>query len=494
MFPSAFLPPETSLEDQNMTIKPREGKKRTRERRRQPGKVEALKPIKPNAAGIDIGSSSHFVAVPADRDDEPVREFSAFTSGLHALADWLQACGVTTVAMESTGVYWVSLYDLLQERGIEVFLVNARHVRGVPGRKSDVRDCQWLQQLHSYGLLKRSFRPDADFVKLRTYLRHRGDLIDARSSLIQQLQKVLTLCNVQLHLVVTDISGDTGMRIIRDILAGNHSPESLAQHRDPRCKASVEQIVEALRGEYREENLFLIRQTMCLYDAYSERLAECDRAIEKLLPNVVDEHRVETQRPPLSKPETSQRKRRTKGAQFEIREPLYQLVGVDLTAIPGLGELTALQLIGEIGVDMARWPDADHFASWTTLAPSCRITGGKARSSRRPAAAHRVAEILRLVAMNAGRTQTALGGFYRRLAVRAGKAKAVVATAAKIARLVYLMIRNAMPYEDSGCAAYEERYRDRVVRSLERRAKALGLQLLPVPQSEEKPALAAGVC
>ena len=477
-----------------MVIKQREGKRRSQKRRRLAGKVEPLNTIEPNAAGIDIGASSHFVAVPADRDGEPVREFSAFTSGLHALADWLQACGVTTVAMESTGVYWIALYDILQDRGIEVFLVNAQHVRGVPGRKSDVLDCQWLQQLHSYGLLRRSFRPDADFVKLRTYLRHRGDLIDARSSLIQQIQKALTLCNVQLHLVVTDIAGETGMKIIRDILAGNHSPESLAQHRDPRCKASAEQIAEALRGEYREENLFLIRQTMCLYDAYGERLAECDRVLAKLLPNVVDDHRAETQRPLLPASPKKQSKRRPKEAQFEIREPLYQLVGVDLTAIPGLGELTALQLIGEIGVDMARWPDADHFASWTTLAPSCRITGGKSRSSRRPATAHRVAEILRMAAMNAGRTQTALGGFYRRLSVRAGKAKAVVATAAKIARLVYLMIRNAMPYKDSGCAAYEERYRERVIRNLERRAKALGLRLLPDPQSEEKPALAAGVC
>jgi len=476
-----------------MTIKPREEKRRKKKCRR-PGKVEALKPIELNAAGIDIGASSHFVAVPANRDDEPVREFSAFTSGLHELADWLQACKVTTVAMESTGVYWVSLYDLLQERGIEVFLVNARHVRGVPGRKSDVLDCQWLQQLHSYGLLRRSFRPDAEFVKLRTYLRHRGSLIDTRSSLIQQIQKELVLCNVQLHLVVTDIAGETGMRIIRDILAGNHSPESLAQHRDPRCKASIEEITQALRGEYHEEHLFVIRQTLCLYDAYGEQLAECDRVLEKLLPDIAAGHLAESQHPPLSKSGTLRRKRRPKEAQFEIREHLNQIVGIDLTAIPGLGELTALQLIGEVGVDMARWPDADHFASWTTLAPSCRITGGKARSSRRPATAHRVAKIFRMAAMNAGRTQTALGGFYRRLSARVGKAKAVVATAAKIARLVYIMIRNAMPYTDSGCAAYEERYRDRVIRNLERRAKALGLRLLPQPQSEETPAVAVGVC
>jgi transposase len=344
-----------------MATRKREAKMRGRGRRRLNTKVEPLKTIEPNAAGIDVGASSHFVAVPSGRDPEPVREFSAFTSGLHDLANWLQLCGVTTVAMESTGVYWISLYDLLQERGIEVFLVNAQHVRGVPGRKSDVLDCQWLQQLHSYGLLKRSFRPDADFVKLRTYLRHRGTLIDARSSLVLQIQKTLTLCNVQLHLVVTDIAGETGMKIIRDILAGNHSPESLARHRHYHCKASAEQIAEALRGEYREEHLFLLRQLVSLYDAYGEQVAQCDQLLAKFLPEVTNAHGGELQRPTLTDPGKTPAKRPQKGAQFEIRQPLYQLVGVDLTAIPGLGELSALQLIGEIGIDMARWPDADHF-------------------------------------------------------------------------------------------------------------------------------------
>jgi transposase len=477
-----------------MTIRQREEKSRSHRRRRLGTKVEPLTTIEPNAAGIDVGASSHFVAVPAGRDPEPVREFSAFTSGLHDLADWLQTCGVTTVAMESTGVYWISLYDLLQERGIEVFLVNAQHVRGVPGRKSDVLDCQWLQQLHSYGLLKRSFRPDADFVKLRTYLRHRGSLIDARSSLILQIQKTLTLCNVQLHLVVTDISGETGMKIIRDILAGNHSPESLARHRHYHCKASTEQIAEALRGEYREEHLFLLRQLVTLYDAYGERLVECDQLLAKLLYEVTDAHCAELRPPTVASSGKSQSKRRPKGAQFEIRQPLQQLVGVDLTAIPGLGELSALQLIGEIGIDMARWPDADHFTSWTTLAPSCRITGGKAKNSHRPQSAHRVADILRMVAMNAGRTLSALGGFYRRLAARIGKAKAVVATAAKIARIVYLMIRNGTPYEESGCAAYEQRYRDRVVRNLQQRAKAFGFSLVPGNSSTETSATGGAVC
>lgn len=462
--------------------------------RRRTGNTNAvLKQLEPNAAGIDIGATSHFVAVPPDRDEQPVREFSAFTAGLHELADWLQASRVTTVAMESTGVYWVPLYDLLEERGIEVFLVNAQHVRGVPGRKSDVLDCQWLQQLHSYGLLRRSFRPDADFLVLRTYLRHRGDLIDARSSLVQQMQKALTLCNVQLHHAVTDITGETGMRIIRDIVAGNHDPKSLAKHRNYRCNSSQDQIAEALRGEYRQDHLFLLRHALELYDAYGQKLAECDQVLETLLEQLVQTHCAEVQRPPLPQPSKKQAKRRPKEAQFNIREPLYQLVGVDLTAIPGLNELSALQLIGEIGIDMARWPDPHHFVSWTTLAPSCRITGGKAKHTRRPASAHRVAEILRMAAMNAGRTASALGGFYRRLALRAGKGKAIVALAAKLARTVHAMIRTGAAYQDAGATAYEERYRDRVIRNLERRAKALGLHLVPATQPEQNQLLAGAV-
>lgn len=460
-----------------MTAKPTKAKRRNR-RRSTSARGRDLKAIELNAAGIDIGAASHFVAVPPDRDAEPVREFSSFTSGLHALAEWLKACGVTTVAMESTGVYWIPLYDLLEERGIEVFLVNAQHIKGVPGRKSDVLDCQWLQQLHSYGLLRRSFRPDADFLKLRTYLRHRGTLVDARSSLVQQMQKALTLSNVQLHHVVTDITGETGMRIIRDILTGNCDPISLAQHRNFRCKASADEIADALRGEYREEHMYLLRHAVELYDAYGAKLADCDRVLERLLLQFVHKHCADVQLPPLHPP-ARKPQRRPKEAQFDIRGPLYQLVGVDLTAIPGLNELSVLQLVGEVGIDMTRWPTADHFVSWTTLAPSCRITGGKAKPTRRPASAHRVAEILRMAAMNAGRTTSAFGGFYRRLAMRAGKGKAIVALAAKLARIIYAMIRNRTPFEDGGAAAYELRYKARIVRNLQRRAQDLGYHLVP---------------
>lgn len=453
-------------------------KEKRRSRRRSTGATRELKAIEANAAGIDIGAASHFVAVPPDRDADAVREFSAFTSGLHALAEWLEACGITTVAMESTGVYWIPLYDLLEERGIEVFLVNAQHIKGVPGRKSDVLDCQWLQQLHSYGLLRRSFRPDAEFLKLRTYLRHRGTLVDARSSLVQQMQKALTLSNVQLHQVVTDITGETGMRIIRDILAGNCDPGSLARHRDYRCRASVHEIAEALRGEYREEHVFLLRHAVELYDAYGAKLAQCDSVLEQLLLQFVHQHCADVQLPPLPLP-AKKPQRRAKEAQFDIRGPLYQLAGVDLTAIPGLNELSVLQLIGEVGIDMTRWPTADHFVSWTTLAPSCRITGGKSKPTRRPASAHRVAEILRMAAMNAGRTTSAFGGFYRRLAMRAGKGKAIVALAAKLARIIYAMIKNRTPFADGGAAAYEAQYQARLLRNLQHRAQNLGFQLVP---------------
>lgn len=300
-----------------------------------------------------------------------------------------------------------------------------------------------------------------------------------------------TLFNVHLHHVVTDITGETGMRITRDIVAGNHDPKLLAKHRNYRCNSTEEQIAEALRGEYRQDHLFLLRHALELHDAYGQKLAECDQVLETSLQQLVQTHCAEVQRPPL--PSRKQAKRRPKEAQFNIREPLYYLVGVDLTAIPGLNGLSALQLVGEIGIDMARWPDPHHFVSWTTLAPSCRITGGKAKQTRRPASAHRVAEILRMAAMNAGRTASALGGSYRRLAVRAGKGKAIVALAAKLARTVYAMIRNGTAYQHADAGAYEARYRARVIRNLERRAKALGLQLAPATQPEQNPLLAGAV-
>jgi len=444
----------------------------------------ALSMIEPNAAGIDIGGTSHWVAVPSDRDERPVREFAAFTSGLHEIADWLRRCRVTTVAMESTGVYWIPLYELLESRKIRVCLVNARHVKNVPGRKSDILDCQWLQKLHSYGLLRASFRPDAEFVKLRTYLRHRQMLMQSATAHVQHMQKALVLMNVQLPVVVTDITGVTGMRIIRDIVAGNHDPVALARHRDKRCAASREKIAEALRGEYRDEHVFVLRQALELYDRYQQSLAECDLAVEKLLAHL-REVMPRVDLPALPAPKKNRARNSSKRAKEflpDVREALHCItVGVDLTATAGLGDLTALQLLAEVGTDMSPWPTAKHFASWATLAPSCRITGGKRHKSYRPGSTHRVADILRLAAVNSGRSHTALGAFHRRMSLRIGSAKAVVATAAKLARIIYTMLKTKTQFNDPGVNTYEARYHHRVVRNLKRRAAELGYDLVPTP-------------
>jgi transposase len=447
---------------------------------------DALSVIEPNAAGIDVGSAEHYVAVPPGRDPEPVRRFSTYTEGLHELVDWLIACQITTVAMESTGVYWIPLYELLEARGIKVCLVNARHVKNVPGRKSDVLDCQWLQRLHSYGLLQASFRPEAAFVTLRTYLRHRGALMKEASAHVQHMHKALDLMNVRLHVAIADVTGLTGMRIIRDIVAGQHDPEVLAEHRDWRCRASKTEIIAALRGQYRPEYLFVLRQALELYDVYQAKLAECDREIEKLLAELQSTLVSQDEIPALPAPKTVRQKRRAKEFLPDARAAIYYITqGVDLTAAAGLGDLTALQILAEIGTDMTRWPTAKHFAAWATLAPSCRITGGKRFHARRPPSAHRVAEILRLAAVNAGRTQTAIGAFYRRLSARIGAAKACVATAAKLARIIYTMLKNRTGFLDAGADIYEQRYRNRVLHNLKRRAAALGYQLTPLPASTE---------
>jgi transposase len=446
-------------------------------------KLESLKLIQPNAAGIDVGATSHWIAVPADRDAESVRTFGTYTRDLHAIAEWLIGCGITTVAMESTGVFWVPLYEILRARGLEVCLVNATHVKNVPGRKTDVLDCQWIQKLHSFGLLRSSFRPESDFVTLRSYLRHRDSLTEMASAHIQHMQKALTLMNVQVHHAVTDITGATGMRIIRDIVAGNHDPDALAEHRDHRCKKTKAEIAAALRGEYREELLFALRQALELFDAYQIKIVECDHQIALLL-ETMDKKLAPTELPPLG-PQKKKKRGAERAFRVPIREPLYRITaGVDLANTVGLADLTALKIIAEIGTDMSKWPTEKHFVSWTTLAPGSRITGGKAYSARRPETAHRVAQILRLCAMSASQSATAIGAFFRRLAVRTGKAKAIVATAAKLARLIYNMLKHGKSYADPGPDAYNHQYRDRVLRSLKRRALELGLRLVPDQTSE----------
>ena len=439
-------------------------------RRKSAGELSTVYPL---AAGIDVGATAHVVAVPPESDDRPVRTFRTFSGDLHRLAQWLREVGITTIAMESTGVYWVPVFEILEAHGFEVLLVNARDVKNVPGRKTDVNDAQWLQQLHQHGLLRGSFRPRDGVVQLRAYLRHRERLVDYAASHIQHMQKALMQMNVQLQHVVTDITGLTGMRIIRAIVSGTHAPEKLAEYRDVRCAASPQTIVAALTGNYREEHVFALRQALELYDFHQAKIAECDVEIEAVLRRLNQDR--ETPEKPL--PDVRHAKGRNE-PRFDPRPALYTLLGADLTQIHGFGPYTVLRLVAECGDDMSKWPSAKHFASWLCLAPGNKISGGRLLSSKTRRSSSRVAALLRIAAVNIGRTQTALGAFYRRLAARTGKAKAVTATARKLAILFYKALRFGMTYVDPGISYYEERYRLRVIHNLERRAHNLGLKLV----------------
>jgi transposase len=449
-------------------------------RRRSTGKPRVsptvLDRINPHVAGIDCGAAEHYVAVPPDRDPTPVQSFTTFTTDLLRLADWLTACGVRSVAMEATGVYWIPVYEILEARGFEVLLVNARHLKNVPGRKSDVSDCEWIRELHTVGLLRGSFRPADSIVALRGYLRHRQTLIESAGTYIQRMQKALVQMNLQLPLVVSDITGLTGLRILRDIVAGHRDPAALAEHRDPRCRASKAEIVAALTGNYRPEHLFALQQNLALFDACQAQLTLCDRAIDTHVQTLTAH--VPSPASPLPAPRVT-KKPRDNEPQFEIRTPLHQLTGgVDLTQIDGIAPYTALKLISEIGTDMSRWPTEKHFTSWLTLAPKNKISGGRLLSSRTQPSANRAATILRMTAMSLGRTQTALGAFYRRLAARIGKPQAITATARKVAILIYRALKGELAYRDPGADAYDVQQRTRVLRRLRQRAATLGFSLV----------------
>lgn len=429
--------------------------------------------VHPHAAAIDIGAQFHVVAVGPERDAEPVRSFRSFTKELHELADWLTQVGIRTVAMESTGVYWIPVFEILEARGFEVVLVNARDAKNVPGRKTDVNDAQWLQKLHSYGLLRASFRPSHDVATLRSYLRQRERLLEYAASHIQHMQKALTLMNVQLHQVVEDVTGATGMKIIRAIVAGERNADDLAKYRDVRCKASVETIRDSLIGHYQAEHVFELTQALALYDFYQTQVAQCDERIEVALRQL----QTGVEAPTTPMPPARHRTKQPNGFAFDVRAALYGMLGVDLTQIHGLGPYVALKLVAECGNDMSRWPTVKHFTSWLCLAPGNKISGGKILSSKTRRSSSKAAAALRLAATTIGRTDTALGGFYRRLSARIGKAKAVTATARKIAVLFYNTLRYGIEYVDPGAAYYEERYRQRVLNNLTRRAESLGYVL-----------------
>jgi transposase len=426
----------------------------------------------PNAAGIDVGGSAHYVALPPDRAGETVRKFGVCTADLEQLADWLIGCAVDTVAMESTGVYWIPLYELLERRGLRVLLVNARHVKNVPGRKSDVLDCQWLQQLMSYGLLQGAFRPRDEVCVLRALTRHRDTLIKEQSQQIQRMQKALVQMNLQLTEVLSDVVGASGQAIIRAIVAGERDAHRLAGLCRRGIKAKPEQVARALQGTWREEHVFVLTQALALYDAYAQQLALCDAKLEQLLEGLA---RFEPKAAP-------KRSKVSKGApKFDLHRALLRWCGVDLTRIDGLQVTTVLKVLAEIGSDLSRFKSVKHFCSWLGICPGTNITGGKRLSGRLKPCANRAKQAFKMAAMSLAHSHSALGAYYRRMSARKDAAHANAATAHKLARLFYFMLTRGEDYVDRGEAYFEQRHRERVLASLKRRAAELGMQLLPQP-------------
>jgi transposase len=432
-----------------------------------------------DAAGIDIGAAEHWVAVPEDRDPQPVRKFGAFTEDLLAIAAWLKACGVKTVAMEATGVYWIALFQILEASGQEAVLVNAKHVRHVPGRKSDQRDCQWLRDLHSYGLLSGSFRPADDICVLRSYLRHRDTLVRQGAAQVQRMQKALIQMNVLLTNVLSDITGVTGMNIIKAILAGERDSIVLARFRNPHVKASSDEIARSLRGDYRREHLFALKQSLQAHEFFQGQIDECDRDIQRLLDSFEPKLPPDAEPPPNT---STHRKPQRNEPPTAFRAALYRILGTDLTQVPGLQTLSAVGLISEIGFDITRFRSEKAFACWTGLCPAPKVSGGR-RLGEDPRHIHnRTAQILRMAASSLSKSQTALGAFYRRLRARIGPAKALKALAHKLARILYRLLRYGTAYVEAGQLSYEQRLRDKRLKSLARQATDLGFQLLPLSE------------
>jgi transposase len=440
-------------------------------------KLESLKQINLNAAGLDVGAAEIWACVPEDRAEPSVRPFKTFTPDLHALADWLQACDIDTVAMESTGIYWIPVYEILVERGFEVKLVNAHHIKNVPSRKSDVMDCQWVQQLHTYGLLRGSFRPDEQMRAVRTYTRHRAMLIQSRSQHIQHMQKALQQMNLQLTNVISDITGQTGLNIIRAIVAGERNPDILAQFRNSHCRQSQAEIAKALTGHYKEEHIFELQQALQLYDFYTAQMQACDVQLEAkyaaFKPQVdVTQHPL----PPRKRPQ-----REGNAPDFDLRTYLYRMTGVDLTQIDGINALTVQAVLAEIGLDLNPWPTVKHFTSWLGLCPHNAVSGGKRLNSRTKRTQNRANTALRMAAQSLSHSHSALGGYYRRQRARHGAPKAITATAHKLARIIYYMLKQRQPYRDPGEGYYEQQYQERLLKKLKRQAAELGWQLVPQP-------------
>ena len=433
-----------------------------------------------SAAGIDIASREHWVCVPENRATPNVRKFGTFTCDLYAIAAWLQECGVTTVAMESTGVYWIPLFQVLEARGFTVCLVNAKHLKNVSNRpKSDRLDCQWLQRLHAYGLLMASFRPPEQLCHLRTLLRHRDAIIRASARHVQHMQKALHQMNLMLDTVITDITGVTGQQIIQAILAGERNPTVLAGYRDYRVRASEERIAKALEGTYQEEHVFVLQHAYAAYQFARQQIAACDQAVERALKRL--DKTLDATQTPLPPSPTAPRIPPHNAPTYDARTYVYEVYGVDLTQVPGFQASTIQTLLAEVGCDMNKWPTDKHFTSWLGLAPNVNRSGGKDKSASTRKVNSRAALALRQAARAAGRSHSYLGAYYRRLRARCGPPKAITATARKLAVIFYYMVKRGAEYQELGEEYYLKRSAQRQVRRLKQQARRLGFQVSPLP-------------
>jgi transposase len=438
---------------------------------------QKLTMINPNAAGIDVASEEMWVCVPEDRAEDHVRKFGAFTDDLYAIADWLKACGVTSVAMESTGIYWIPLYQVLAERGFEVCLVNARQLKNVSGRpKTDRLDCRWLQRLHSYGLLMASFRPDDEICHLRSLLRHRDNVIRQSTTHIQHMQKALHQMNVLLDKVISDITGVTGLAIMQKILDGERNPVKLATLRNPHIKSSEEEIAKALKGDYRDEHVFVLRQAYNGYQFAQRQIRECDRAVETWLQRT--EKAIDVNEHPLPESTLARKKPLKNEPPEATRSYLYAIYGLDLTQIPGFQASSIQTLLSEVGRDMTKWKTEKHFTSWLGLCPNLKRSGGKDQRSHTRKVQSRAAAVFRLAASSLKNSKAYLGAFYRRMRGRIGPAKALTATARKLAVIFYKMVRYRTPYNELGEDYYYKQQEQRQLKRLKKQAKLLGYDLV----------------
>ena len=442
--------------------------------------VDHLPTVFPNAAGLDIGSAEIVAALPPDRDPTPVRAFPTFTADLRHLVMWLLDHHIDTVAMESTGVYWIPIYEMLEAAGVRVFLVNARHFKIVPGRKSDYNDAQWLQKLHALGLLTGSFRPDEEICVLRSLLRHRAQLIEHRSPHILHMQQALKQMNIQLPEVLADVTGVTGLAILRAIVAGEHRAEVLARLRQPGCRHTEQDIIAALTGTWRAEHLFVLAQSLDLYDFYTAKIAECDRRLDEQFSAMPPRFDLVGEAPVVPKARTKKNSNSKNQPAYNVRAHLIRLLGLDLIDIIGVSESIAQTVIAEIGTDLSKFPTSKHFCSWLGLAPHHDISGGKVLRSRLLRVHNRAGQALRQAAQSCSRSHSFFGAFYRARAARSSAEEAVVATAHKIARVIYHMLTQREAFKPESIQAFDQRRQQRELKYLQKKARALGFILEPV--------------